>query len=103
MDPKLKAEWVAALRSGKYQQTSGILESNGNYCCLGVLCRVAGKPIHTDPDAPLRCDSYHDFIKPLLGDGTYDTFDGITGALIIKNDNDKLTFPQIADWVEQNL
>lgn len=39
MDPKLKAEWVAALRSGKYQQGTGELRSkHDEFCCLGVLC-----------------------------------------------------------------
>lgn len=39
--------WVDALRSGKYQQGKGTLESNPprgeepQFCCLGVLCRLA--------------------------------------------------------------
>lgn len=31
-------QWVAALRSGKYQQTSNTLHDDVGYCCLGVLC-----------------------------------------------------------------
>lgn len=42
MDADLKAKWVAALRSGEYQQTTGALRKEGGYCCLGVLCDVAG-------------------------------------------------------------
>lgn len=45
---KEKARWVAALRSGKYEQTSSCLcniTDNGNsYCCLGVACNLAGIP-----------------------------------------------------------
>lgn len=41
MDKKLKAKWVKALRSGRYKQTTGMLEYGGANCCLGVLCRVA--------------------------------------------------------------
>jgi hypothetical protein len=45
MDPRVKALWVAALRSGKYQQGEGHLRRKKNglteghiaYCCLGVL------------------------------------------------------------------
>lgn len=43
MDPELKARWVAALRSGDYEQTTGALREqlrNKNcdgFCCLGVL------------------------------------------------------------------
>ena len=37
--------WVEALRSGKFRQTRQQLKSrNGAYCCLGVLCEVAGLP-----------------------------------------------------------
>lgn len=43
MDKKLKTKWVTALRSGEYRQGGGqLLGSDGTYCCLGVLCRVAG-------------------------------------------------------------
>lgn len=38
-----RAEWVAALRSGEYQQTTGRLRRGENFCCLGVACEVAGK------------------------------------------------------------
>jgi hypothetical protein len=38
-----KKKWVAALRSDKYKQGIGELWTGGkSYCCLGVLCRVAG-------------------------------------------------------------
>lgn len=49
MDPKLKAKWVAALRSGEYLQGDGYLvqvdgddEEDGEhkFCCLGVLCDI---------------------------------------------------------------
>lgn len=42
MSPELKAEWVAALRSGKYEQGRLYLNRDGKYCCLGVLCELAG-------------------------------------------------------------
>lgn len=37
MKPEIKEQWVAALRSGKYQQTRGYLRDSKGYCCLGVL------------------------------------------------------------------
>lgn len=44
MDAQLKASWVEALRSGKFQQAEGKLHDTQKdaYCCLGVLCRVIG-------------------------------------------------------------
>lgn len=42
MNPEVKAKWVAALRSGKYDQGRGQLRSpDGYFCCLGVLCELA--------------------------------------------------------------
>jgi hypothetical protein len=38
MNSQIKQQWVAALRSGKYSQDTGVLRSTQGYCCLGVLC-----------------------------------------------------------------
>lgn len=44
MKPEIKAEWVAALRSGEYEQGYHVLQNEeGRYCCLGVLCEIAVK------------------------------------------------------------
>lgn len=43
MNPEVKAEWVAALRSGEYMQTKGHLKDSNGMCCLGVLCDIAAK------------------------------------------------------------
>lgn len=40
LDPTIKADWIAALRSGKYTQARETLRINGGFCCLGVLCDV---------------------------------------------------------------
>lgn len=43
MEQELKDKWIAALRSGKYKQGVGLLhDRNHRFCCLGVLCEVAG-------------------------------------------------------------
>jgi hypothetical protein len=49
MRASVRAQWVAALRSGEYEQTRGALQvkrSTGEgvpdgFCCLGVLCELA--------------------------------------------------------------
>lgn len=38
MNTEVKEKWIAALRSGKYEQGSEKLRSVTGYCCLGVLC-----------------------------------------------------------------
>jgi hypothetical protein len=34
-----QTKWIAALRSGKYEQTVGKLHDSGGYCCLGVAAK----------------------------------------------------------------
>jgi len=36
----IKDEWLAALRSGKYEQGRYRLRTENQYCCLGVLCDI---------------------------------------------------------------
>ena len=43
MDREIKARWVAALRSGEYEQGRGSLRMGDAFCCLGVLCDIAVK------------------------------------------------------------
>ena len=41
MNNNLRKRWVAALRSGEYEQGKERLRSGGDeYCCLGVLCDI---------------------------------------------------------------
>lgn len=40
MNPEVKKEWVDALRSGNYSQTTGTLRDSSGYCCLGVLTQL---------------------------------------------------------------
>lgn len=43
MDPQIKAQWLAALRSGEYRQGKRVLHNvdENTFCCLGVLCDLA--------------------------------------------------------------
>ncbi len=43
MNQKIKSEWLEALRSGKYKQTTGCLKNEKGYCCLGVLSDLYAK------------------------------------------------------------
>lgn len=38
--PAQAQQWANALRSGKFKQGSGRLQSNLGHCCLGVACEV---------------------------------------------------------------
>lgn len=83
MDAQLKEKWITALRSGEYEQTQRTLKNDGKFCCLGVLNEIRGAP------------------------QSYEKLDNILGCewtqLTILNDDRGFTFPQIADWIQENL
>lgn len=85
MDAKLKADWVKALRSGEYQQTTANLVTDDGFCCLGVLNVVLGATQNYCFDSKCGLDV------------------GAEGALICLNDDDGKTFAEIADYIEANL
>ena len=92
LDPKIKKDWTAALRSGEYGQAREMLmlgyDDQRRYCCLGVLAKVAG--IGGYP-------SYHE-IRSQSGLTTNDE-----ATLIKMNDDDIKNFSEIADYIEENM
>lgn len=98
MDAELKAKWVKALRSGEFKQARGFLQKDGGYCCLGVLCLIAGISV----DRLETQEGYAD-IFDLIGS------DEVSRGLSSLNDGSRFenlhphTFPEIADYIEKNL
>jgi len=67
MDPEIKANWLAALRSGEYTQAEGQLHDGGNkYCCLGVLCVVGELEWQRYDVLDLDGKPYLSFLPPLF-------------------------------------
>jgi hypothetical protein len=99
MKPEIRDQWADALESGKYKQGSVFLknerEDNGEttYCCLGVLRELV------DPDRQTDDGRASAFV--------YGSSQGLTkqqiDALAMANDNDKLTFKQIARFIRAFL
>lgn len=114
----LRARWVAALRSGKYQQGSGLLHyldmnDEHRYCCLGVLCDVVD---------PLGWESYRGVLPPYQSKGEVKEgfrfhksdiavpsprimseaglVKGGGWQLVLMNDDKRKTFDDIADYLE---
>jgi hypothetical protein len=103
VNPKYKGSWVHALRSGNFKQGRGALHdlTNGSYCCLGVLCKIAGVPERINRDHSGTFDKQSVF----LSDRLLAEFD-IPGELETKlsNKNDcGASFAEIAAWIEENL
>ena len=111
----IKQKWVAALRSGDYKQGRGYLRTIDNeYCSLGVLCDLSDV-------AWVECALFYTLPSGRSGsvnsgdiDATVydvlsqyvDMFDRVCRLsyhFITMNDKKRLSFEQIADWIDVNL
>jgi hypothetical protein len=92
MKSSLKKKWLKALRGGKYRQAQMQLRDGGAYCCLGVLCRVAGIPISKNGQECSRGRSYGP-IDDILGRE-------LVGQCMKRNDSG-WSFRRIAAWLER--
>lgn len=112
MDKELKAKWVEALRSGRYQQAREVLYDGNGYCCLGVLLCVWGGGEWQDDHNYFYADGgFEEELEGdlgklsgvLLGDGVPE------GRLIELNDGntakglEQQPFSVIADYIEKHL
>lgn len=102
MKPELKAKWLEALRSGKYSQTTKVLQDSTGFCCLGVLCDVA------NPDAWQDFEwEYGDIVSDTELPQPFAADVGLThgqeAALVKLNDEDQAPFSSIADYIEKQL
>lgn len=131
MNPEIKTQWVAALRSGEFRQGTGCLhrvqqnepdsvdQSNrpDTYCCLGVLCVLAQRAgVVTAERHPSRV-AYAGTTATLPTDvlmwaglPIFSEFGGPSGLVLIAPDkslaslNDGGTgFAEIADIIEEYL
>lgn len=112
----MKARWVAALRSGKYEQGQGRLrdvlpDGQVKFCCLGVLCEIsdlgdwrengdydAGRDSsHVWPPAPVANWAGLDAVNPVVRISERDTI-----GLSRLNDR-AVPFTEIADLIEGQL
>lgn len=107
MKKSIKKQWVKALRSGDYcQTTEGKLLDESGYCCLGVLGNIINSRKWHYEDATkewlwgtaaerseLDGDSY--LPESILNSDTQH-------VLAYKNDAE-YSFEKIADWIEENL
>ena len=105
MDKELKKKWVDALRSGDYKQGRGHLRSARDaYCCLGVLAEISGMPNEVGDDG------YYKYGTNGCNSGLFGRADqlrlgvaSVVGYLVSMNDEANATFPEIADYIDENL
>lgn len=104
IDTVLKKKWVKALRSKKFIQRTRSLSdrSYGTFCCLGVLCEVA--EIEKGGDGTYKSGT--GYVEGCLSDTLLEQFEidaDSHSKLINMNDDEGLSFSDIADWVDANL
>lgn len=118
MNPDIKESWVAALRSGKYEQTRGYLHvvesvSDKNpegFCCLGVLCDLVEQEIRFPVTVQLEGSTGFE-IELFDGVGSclpasvkYHTGLSYDDAATLASMNDKgASFVEIAYFIERNV
>lgn len=117
MKPEIKAQWIAALRSGEYEQGRGslrtIYDSWSEYCCLGVLCDLHAKATGTNWDGEVYLNEGAVLPATVIKWAKLDDEAAPEGYLLIEH-NDGLQdedgsslapkdFNQIADLIEKHL
>ena len=102
-------KWVAALRSGEYEQGRFNLRYGDTFCCLGVACDLFlkdGNDLLVEKTRGDCCFGKESSVLPVpvqkwLGlksnTGRYGSLDE---SLIHQNDVLRLSFAQIADFIE---
>lgn len=107
-------KWVDTLRSGSYGQCRGKLNNGEGFCCLGVACEVAmvnqvtiakekaEHCLHTKWTYDGTGYSLPESVQQWLGveDCPMLVKDGVEKEAIALNDEDKVSFAVIADWIE---
>jgi hypothetical protein len=107
--------WVQALRSGKYQQATGVLYDGNGYCCLGVACDVLGIKFLQDGDGDFYADILCEYgalcilppqVRDMLGlrtrsGGSNVELTGSGRTMLTELNDDGVTFPEIADIIEK--
>lgn len=108
MNADLKAKWVAALRSGDYKQTEGLLFRDGAFCCLGVLCDVAAVPFENAGNTRayrfgVRISSEEMICGEMRNWFALENSEKDRATLLAEMNDSGETFATIADWIDANI
>jgi hypothetical protein len=118
MNSEIKAQWVAALRSGDYQQGQKSLRTlKDEFCCLGVLSDLyvkggEGEWVYDRSMGHYNLLSEGGFLPRAVAQWAGAWYDEIAGAqftvdgrqrdLIDLNDSQKMPFTSIANLIESS-
>lgn len=98
MNTDQKTKWIAALRSGKYNQGKKVLyyKRTDSYCCLGVACKILD--ISSFSTTSIRSGN----IGTLDEDAMFLSAD-VQRILMTMNDAYGKSFSEIASYIESNV
>ena len=106
MNQDIKAQWLKALRSGKYQQGFKYLRSDEtHYCPLGVLCDIVD-PSGWHVVGVIDPHYFHNETTNCLGREVFAQarlYDVDAHNVMAMNDGKRYAFSAIAQWIEENV
>lgn len=109
MNPEIKTKWVAALRSGEFEQGHRQLRKGNTFCCLGVLCELYRRETGDGIWENNHFLMVSDVLPPKVSDWAglaenNPTVEGIIGDTSLAERNDTGTsFSEIADIIDVKL
>lgn len=110
MNKLVKRKWVRALRSGEYQQARGTLFKDEagkvtHHCCLAVIMAEMHPSSYDGRSAYRYIDVGEDQVDGMVADdlATQWGLDQDSQDVLAKMNDDGSPFPDIADWIEENL
>lgn len=88
-----KSKWLTDLTSNEFTQRREHLYCDGKHCCLGVL----GTQFTTNDKIVFEnsTEAYGLLDEKLSN--------GVVWGLVFMNDSDKKTFPEIVEWIRNNV
>lgn len=109
MNQQIKQQWTAALRSGEYQQTYGeIRNGSDEYCANGVLCELHSLAVmHRGGWQQLgKRYAWFYLLHRFPDENVRDWAEVDTDTLLEierLNDKERLTFNELAAYIDNNL
>lgn len=97
-------QWIAALESGKYKQTRGVLRRRDEFCCLGVACDISPCGTWTAAERyQVQSDTRGAAcLMPMQVSEWFSLTSTIENKLMSMNDEGR-PFPEIAAYLRQRL
>lgn len=107
MRTELQQRWIEALRSGEFQQVTGVLATDETttyfdqhgFCCLGVAAHLINPKMTGEELIDFNVAEGPSWYPPLLKE--LGLMDHQETDCVSANDVEGKTFPQIADMIEE--